>query len=335
MAKNDNLKDFLTDVADAIREKKGTEDLINPQDFSDEIKNLPSGSSPFAVDFGEDVAMQSTEMIDSLKADLEYYYEIERQRAAGEVTDSQLLNSEEFRRKIAWWPKGMVSPTTNLDTYQNLRVIRWELSKNMYNKIFAIPPQLAIFAPDTSAVTDLGMFLCHGSISEPVSLRFENVTQTRLEICQGLSCPELRLELPNVENATGPYLHSSRVRKVYLEVPKLKTLSNCLRNGYFDEVYGDISSATLISYSFYNNVKSQKVLKLKGLQASINISFGSNLGLDSIKYILDNCQAREDGASYTLTLDAAVKTAFLAKCDEDAEYAASLASANAKGLTLA
>lgn len=43
MAKNDNLKDFLTDVADAIREKKGTTDLINPQDFSDEIKNLPSG----------------------------------------------------------------------------------------------------------------------------------------------------------------------------------------------------------------------------------------------------------------------------------------------------
>ena len=43
MAKNDNLKDFLTDVADAIREKKGTEDLINPQNFSDEIRNLPSG----------------------------------------------------------------------------------------------------------------------------------------------------------------------------------------------------------------------------------------------------------------------------------------------------
>ena len=43
MAKNDNLKDFLTDVADAIREKKGTEDLINPQNFSEEIRNLQSG----------------------------------------------------------------------------------------------------------------------------------------------------------------------------------------------------------------------------------------------------------------------------------------------------
>lgn len=43
MAKNDNLTDFLTDVANAIREKKGTSNLINPQNFSDEIKSIESG----------------------------------------------------------------------------------------------------------------------------------------------------------------------------------------------------------------------------------------------------------------------------------------------------
>ena len=335
MSKDNNLHDFLQDVADAIKEKKGSNEPINAQNFADEIKNLPSGSSPFAVDFGEDVAMQSTEMIDSLKEDLEYYYEIERQRAAGEVTDFQLLYSEEFQRKIAWWPKGMTSPSEGFKYYKNIRVIRWKLHKNMYNSMPNIPPRLAIFAPDTSAVTNLGMFLSYGSVSEPVSLRFENITQTRLEVCVSISCPELRLELPNVESANSPYLRSSCVSKVHLEIPKLKTLTNVARDGVFDEVYADISSATTISYSFYNNNNLQKVLKLKGLQASINISFGSNLGLDSIKYILDNCQAREDGASYTLTLNAAVKTAFLAKCDEDAEYAASLASATEKGLTLA
>lgn len=40
MAKNNNLTDFLTDVADAIRAKKGTSDLINPQDFSSEISSI-------------------------------------------------------------------------------------------------------------------------------------------------------------------------------------------------------------------------------------------------------------------------------------------------------
>lgn len=43
MSKQDNLTDFLTDVADAIREKKGTTEKINPQNFSDEIRGIESG----------------------------------------------------------------------------------------------------------------------------------------------------------------------------------------------------------------------------------------------------------------------------------------------------
>ena len=41
--KNDNLKDFLTDVADAIREKEGSSEPINPQEFSDRIRAIQSG----------------------------------------------------------------------------------------------------------------------------------------------------------------------------------------------------------------------------------------------------------------------------------------------------
>lgn len=43
MSKADNLKDFLIDVADAIRAKKGSTALINPQDFSSEIASLSGG----------------------------------------------------------------------------------------------------------------------------------------------------------------------------------------------------------------------------------------------------------------------------------------------------
>lgn len=43
MAKNNNLTDFLTDVADAIREKDGSTGTINPQDFSDKILAIPTG----------------------------------------------------------------------------------------------------------------------------------------------------------------------------------------------------------------------------------------------------------------------------------------------------
>ena len=43
MAKNNNLGDFLTDIANAIRTKKGTSGTIQAQDFSSEILSIPSG----------------------------------------------------------------------------------------------------------------------------------------------------------------------------------------------------------------------------------------------------------------------------------------------------
>lgn len=46
MAKTDNLQDFLVDLADTIREKKGTTDKINPQDFSSEIDKIGGPSKP-------------------------------------------------------------------------------------------------------------------------------------------------------------------------------------------------------------------------------------------------------------------------------------------------
>jgi len=45
MARTDTLPHFLTDVADAIREKKGTSETITASDFDTEIENLPSGGS--------------------------------------------------------------------------------------------------------------------------------------------------------------------------------------------------------------------------------------------------------------------------------------------------
>lgn len=42
MAKNNNLQDFLTDVANSIRTKTGTTAQINAQDFSNQILNIPT-----------------------------------------------------------------------------------------------------------------------------------------------------------------------------------------------------------------------------------------------------------------------------------------------------
>ena len=43
MARVDTLEHFLTDVADSIREKKGTDELISASNFDSEIESIPSG----------------------------------------------------------------------------------------------------------------------------------------------------------------------------------------------------------------------------------------------------------------------------------------------------
>ena len=51
MAKTDNLIHYLSDVANAIREKEGSTDPINAQDFSERIRSISVGSDPGFADY--------------------------------------------------------------------------------------------------------------------------------------------------------------------------------------------------------------------------------------------------------------------------------------------
>ena len=52
MSKQNNLTDFLTGVADAIRAKKGTTALINPQNFESEIASISGGGGELNIAYG-------------------------------------------------------------------------------------------------------------------------------------------------------------------------------------------------------------------------------------------------------------------------------------------
>lgn len=52
MAKTDNLTDFLTDLADGIRAKKGTTGKISPQNFRSEIDSL-GGEAKYLIYSGD------------------------------------------------------------------------------------------------------------------------------------------------------------------------------------------------------------------------------------------------------------------------------------------
>lgn len=257
-----NLHNYLQGIADAIKEKKGSNDAINAQDFSDEIKSLPSGASPFAVDFGEEIASGNPNTIYYLQEDIDYYNEIQRKRASGEVTDAQLLADADFKARIAWIPKDFaIAPTTKFENYYRLREIK--------NDVI-------------------------------------NVASGWFYNCGSLTYAEVSLaEYPSLA-----FYNCNALIKVVIDAKKAVSLGN-----------------------FFTTCGNLRFAFIRGLKTSLSINSSSLLSLESVKYILDNCQ--DSASSYTLTLHNNVKTAFLAKCDEDAEYAASLAAANAKGLSIA
>lgn len=371
MAKNDNIQDLLHDVADAIREKKGTEELINPQAFSNEIRSIET-SSPFAVDFGEEIANGNPSFIGALQEDIDYYNEVQRRREAGEVTDADLAKESEFRDKIVWWPKGMsgkIYANNYLNIpYKKLRAFNFpELVMNGYY-LFENSPNIeeVEFTVSSSGncnqcfrnCANLKKATVHGAIKtaafmfqyatslEEVAMDVSAVTSANYMFEENYRLKDISLSFDSLSGSLVNLLCNCRCENLTLNLPNVTGLGNVLRGCEIrDTLYLNIPKVMTNSYSlFYNNsgyLLGENVY-ISGLMVSMGLNFpgAKNVSAESIKYICDHCQAREDGAAYTLTLHATVKQNFLNKCTEgneeyDAEYAASLANANSKGLTLA
>jgi hypothetical protein len=340
MSKQNNLTDFLTDVADAIREKKGTSEKINPQDFSEEIRGI-EGGSPFAVDFGEEIATGNPAFVGALQEDIDYYNEVKARLASGEPTHI-IWADKDFQRRIAWIQSEMLTDggLGAIGKCFNLKVYPYDtVLAGLYNVIPYIKDLLSLKA-DVSKVTRLGYFLYGGAVGE-VDLSFDILQKIEGSTLQNIIIyKSLKLNFPSVTSIAMNALSNIHLCKIIdVNLPLVKSLGNTFRDLYHtEELYLNIPNVISQSFSVYNNAN-LRICHLKGMQCSFKIT-PSVLEIESVKYILDNCQAREDGAAYTLTLNATVKQNFMNKCTEgneeyDAEYAAALASANEKGLTLA
>jgi hypothetical protein len=105
MAKNNNLKDFLTDVANAIRYVKNSEEVINPQSFSDEIREFKVTS--ISVELTSDTTLSGddltkvtekqnrlTQAIENTIIDGELVYKISAQKNTSGVVEILFYTEE-------------------------------------------------------------------------------------------------------------------------------------------------------------------------------------------------------------------------------------------------
>lgn len=313
MSKENNLTDFLTDVADAIREKKGTSEKINPQDFSEEIRGIEGGNNwgHYYEDFKEYIDAVHPAFASPLQEDVDYYNNVVDSILNGLNTEDDYLVGNkmlEFKRRIAWIPKSFTRQTS-YSYYTNLQYVK------IYNE--DVMDSCIVFWME---------------IDKDTNYMYYKITKN--SIIHTLYTPLKQTYIYNFTNV-------NLIREIYLSGSYISpAINDALRGLYLTKLGECKLSKTVTTVNSKCGSKYTTTFKLGEIRTDINLSDSPILSEDSVKYMLDNCITKKDETSYTLTLHADVLARFIAKCTEgheeyDAEYAAALASANEKGLTLA
>jgi hypothetical protein len=274
-------------------------------EFKEAVENIKTGQDlgHYGVDFADKIAEGHPAFSHPLQEDVDYYNRVIESIISGECTEEDYLTGDkmvEFKTKIAWFPPSFTEQTT-YSCYANLQYLEIK-----------------------AGVTLESCVVYWMKILKGVNYMYNKITTTS--------------NIHTVEFPPGDaYLYSftktNCVREILLNGAKVVyTINNSFQYSFliyvneFTEIAGTFGNPTSKVLTTFNITK---------LNHNLSLSSTSVFRLDSVKHILDNCVARDDGASYTLTLHEDVKTRFMAKCDEDASYAEALANANAKGLTIA
>ena len=292
MAKNDNLTDLLKDIADAIREKKGTTDKIAPINFAEEIKGITAGGGGNAPSAkpkwtghadaeglkaigwtDEDIAYYQAYGVNWNEEDDEWHKVSEDNKALyGVLTAS---NISTYKDRIVYLPKIDTSGVTSM--YK-----RFELCYSL----------IAIPMLDTSKVTSMyEMFkFCYSLTSIP-QLDTSSVTDmtSMFYHCYSLrSIPQL-----NTSKLTNMY-------EMFLEchslasIPQLDTSSVTNMYSVFDHCYSltsipqlDTSSVTDMT-SMFNQCYSLTDINIKNIKLAYVLSTAVLLTKDSLLYLINN-----------------------------------------------
>lgn len=301
MSKENNLTDFLTDVADAIREKKGTTEKINPQDFSDEIKGIKTSSSFWTghVDVeglkaigwdDEDIAYYQEHGVNWNEEDDEYYKVSDDNKALYGVLTAD--NIQEYKDRIVWLPKIDWSETIHIEAkFKDCMFMKGmpSFNKNSFIgctsafvncfSITCIPP----IDISKSSYNSSAFRYCYSLQYLPPLNNFENTITARYIFSSCFSMTELpAIDLTRITEQTG-------TEGIYYQCRTLR------------KVVGEINALNkVVSFSYCHALTE---VKIRNLSTNINLSMSAPLSSSSLLFMIEN-EAATSTITITLYVDA-------------------------------
>ena len=298
MSKDNNLHDFLQDVADAIREKKGSNAKINAQNFASEIKNLPSGGGSASGWTGhadveglkaigwddDDIAYYQQHGVNWNAEDDEYHKVSEDNKALyGVLTAS---NIAEYKDRIVYLPKIDTSGLTTMT----------KLFQNCY--VMVAMPTL-----NTSNVTSMSYMCdkCYCLVAfPPLNTAKVNNMSYMLQNCYSLSYIS-PLDTANVTTMIYMYYNCYSINGFPSHnTEKVNNMSYMLYNCYalVATPIVDLAKVTALSSTF-NNCRALILLRMKNVNKSLDLKNSPLLSKESLTYLIDN-EAASDIITITL-----------------------------------
>lgn len=307
MAKSDNLKDYLVDLADAIREKKGISGPINPQDFASEIASIESGGGNGWTGHADADGLRA---IGWTEDDITYYQE--NGVDWNEEDDHLHVVSDDNKALYG------VLTADNISTYKDRIVYlpKIDTSRRVSTQHFFYDCQNMVAFPmlDTSNVTNMASmcFRCFNLRCIP-PLDFRNVTTMQYafyecvclkyippidasqctdftDMCYRARLEDIYIDMSSAIVASGMLSNCSALKKVFLR----NTINVTNWRSMFSYCYSirsiegiDMINATETLYTF-NTILRCEELDIKNLRTSIDLSFFYVLRKQPLLNIINN-----------------------------------------------
>lgn len=241
MARTDNLTNFLTDVANSIRAKKGTTDTILASDFDTEIESIETGGGTTEPIFTGHYDAEGLKTIGWTDEEIEYYQQNGVQWNSTEdeyfkLTDTELIGDDSTNTRFL--PKNTTKKYFR-NYYKLLAIPQLDTSEvtNMDSMFYSCYSLMTIPLLNTSKVTDMSnMFSsCRSLITIP-KLDTSNVTNMRSMF---YSCYLL---------TTIPQLNTSKVTNINGMLYQCNSLTNFGGLENLGQAYSTTQSANYSNY---------------------------------------------------------------------------------------
>ena len=288
MGKDNNLHDYLSDIADAIREKKNSTGPINAQDFSTEIRDISSSQWTGHADIeglkaigwdDEDIAYYQRYGVNWMEEDDEYHKVSEDNKALYGVLTAD--NIQEYKDRIVYLPKiDTSSKNSGLKLFQdchNMVAIPLINTSSMRSMelmfahcfhIVTIPPINTINTTEMASM----FYNCYSLTSIP-KLNTSKVVYASYIFSGCFSLPYI------------PQINTSKVKSIYYG------FYNCTSLKRIENI--DMVSATSIS-SMFTNCHSLEDVNLENINSSFQFPQSPILSKYSLLHIINKSSVAEN-----------------------------------------